>query len=203
MSFADVMQHAGHREAIGAAVLLVGQLSGGRGPRRRGGRGELPSPAALVRRGGPTGAGGPGKRQTSRAPSPVVPAGEDVVVLAVLHPGRTPARRPDPDAGCRLWLVELPAVDRECAQHHDERRAGLFGGLSFPWLVGARGGSCEVRDMTDQSETTGDPGGFSLRQRSAAGVMRSNSSGVMAPLCSRLRALALCSASASAATDRM
>src|SRR4051812_50160372 len=80
------MQHAGHREAIGAAVLLVGQLSGGRGPRRRGGRGELPSPAALVRRGGPTGAGGPGKRQTSRAPSPVVPAGEDVVVLAVLRP---------------------------------------------------------------------------------------------------------------------
>src|SRR3954447_10392894 len=101
MSFADVMQHAAHREAIGAAVLLVGQLSGGRGPRRRawrrrrGGRGELPSPAALVRRGGPTGAGGPGKRQTSRAPSPVVPAGEDVAILAVLHPGRTPARRPD------------------------------------------------------------------------------------------------------------
>src|SRR3954466_748885 len=154
MSFADVMQHAAHREAIGAAVLLVGQLSGGRGPRRRawrrrrGGRGELPSPAALVRRpaalvrrGGPTGAGGPGKRQTSRAPSPVVPAGEDVVILAVLHPGRTPAHRPDPDAGCRLWLVELPAVDRECVQHHDERRAGSFGGLSFPWLVGARGGS--------------------------------------------------------------
>src|SRR3954468_20928709 len=135
------MQHAGHREAIGAAVLLVGQLSGGRGPRRRGGRGELPSPAALVRRGGPTGAGGPGKRQTSRAPSPVVPAGEDVVILAVLHPGRTPAHRPDPDAGCRLWLIELPAVDRECVQHHDERRAGSFGGLSFPWLVGARGGS--------------------------------------------------------------
>src|SRR3954447_1615723 len=116
MSFADVMEHAAHRAAIGAAVLLAGRLSSrGRGPcgrawrRGRDGRGELPAPAALVRRSGPTGAGGPGKWQTSRAPSP------DITTTSGAR-----------DRSKDSWL---------------------------PWLVGARGGSCDVRDMTDTSET--------------------------------------------------